>query len=243
MTEISSKKYLTGFHLKIIAVVTMLIDHVGAAVLEQIMVSGNEMILRNYETIIFWDKILRSIGRTAFPLYCFLLVEGFIHTRNRKKYMICMGIFALISEIPFDMAFFDKVIYMTYQNVFFTLLLGLLTMQAIEYMQKRSFVWGLLPAIAGILLADVIACDYAGSGILLIIIFYYFREHRLNQCVWGVLCAVFVLEEIWALPAFLLLFLYNGERGQKMNKYIFYAFYPLHLCVLFALRYVLVATL
>lgn len=243
MTEIASRKYLTGFHLKIIAVVTMLIDHVGAAVLEQLMVSGNAMIISNYDTIIFWDRVLRSIGRAAFPLYCFLLVEGFIHTSNRKKYMICMGIFALVSEIPFDMAFFGEVMYWNHQNVFFTLLLGLLTMQGIECMQKRSFIWGLLPAIAGIMLAGVIAGDYGGSGILLIIIFYYFRENRLNQCVWGMLCVMFVLEEIWALPAFFLLFLYNGERGQKLNKYIFYAFYPLHLCFLFALRYVLLAML
>ena len=239
MTETTSRKYLTGFHLKLIAIITMFIDHIGAAVVEKMAFSGSVALISNYNTIMHVDRILRIIGRTAFPIFCFLLVEGFIHTSNRKKYITLMGIFALLSEIPFDMAFFNTPVYVEYQNVFFTLLLGLLTMQLMEYVQKRSYVLGFIPAVLGIVLANLLTCDYGGTGVLMILVFYCFRDKRIQQCVWGALCAVFVLEEIWALPAFILIFLYNGERGQKINKYIFYAFYPVHLCVLIAIRYVL----
>ena len=258
MEETTLRKKLTGFHLKIIAIVTMFIDHIGAAVLEKILASQNAALISNFNTLVWADRILRSIGRLAFPIFCFLLVEGFIHTSNRKKYILRMGIFALASEIPFDMAFFNTPIYVKYQNVFFTLFIGLVAMQLMEYIQKRSdmldaignvfiqgierkliILIGLIPAIIGIILANLIQCDYSGIGVLLILILYWFREKTLQQCVWGGLYTVFILAEMWAWPAFILLFLYNGERGQKINKYVFYAFYPMHLCVLIGIRYVI----
>ena len=99
------KKGLNSFQLKCIAIVTMLIDHIGA--------------------IIFPTQMgFRIIGRFSFPIFCFLLVEGFHHTKDVKKYMIRLGIFALISEIPYDLAFRNVFLEFERQNVFFTLLLG-----------------------------------------------------------------------------------------------------------------------
>lgn len=236
MTDISSRQYLTGFHLKIIAMLTMLIDHIGAAVLENMMSHRNVMAGLNLDTFLMADRILRSIGRMAFPIYCFLLVEGFLHTSNRKKYFLLMGVFALVSEMPFDLAFFGEVVAMHYQNVFFTLAVGLLTMQGMEYAKQKLPVLWLLPAVAGIFLAEFLSCDYGGIGICLIVIFYYFHENRMMQCVVG---ALSFLWEAWSLPAFILLFFYNGERGQRINKYVFYAFYPVHLVVLVMIRYLL----
>ena len=109
-----NKKGLTGSTLKIIAMIAMLIDHIGAAVLVRVIRSTGDMSLYEGYTI------LRKIGRIAFPIFCFLLVEGFIHSSDKKKYALRLGIFALLSEVPFDLAFQSKVVGFEYQNVFFT---------------------------------------------------------------------------------------------------------------------------
>ena len=96
---------INSFQLKWIAVITMIIDHTGAVLFPD-------------------DMVFRYIGRIAFPIFCFLLVEGFFHTRDVRKYMLRLGLFALISEIPYDLAFRDTVLEFEHQNVFFALLLG-----------------------------------------------------------------------------------------------------------------------
>ena len=137
------KKEITGATLKWIAIITMLIDHIGAAILEPYM--GGEFGPMPTKVLglnpMIWDFIIRGIGRVAFPIFIFLMVEGFFYTRNRKKYAIRLGLFCLISEIPFNLGFHpqDLEIYSdlprlkfidfdyTYQNVFFTLFIGFLT--------------------------------------------------------------------------------------------------------------------
>ncbi len=113
---------ITGNTLKIIAIVTMLIDHIGVAIFENGM-------LKYQDNSLAWvsiaNLVLRTIGRIAFPIFCFLLVEGFFHTRDIKKYGTRLFLFALISEIPFDLAVFDTWFYPGYQNVYFTLFIGL----------------------------------------------------------------------------------------------------------------------
>ena len=128
-----NKKGISGSTLKMIAIVTMVIDHIGAAVLARLlMVNGlGELDQTNADAIMLWLSangalywtytIMRMIGRVAFPIFCFLLVEGFLHTHDVKKYAMRLGLFALISEIPFDLAFSSKILEFNYQNVFFTL--------------------------------------------------------------------------------------------------------------------------
>ena len=125
------KKGISGSTLKMIAIVTMLIDHIGAAVLARLlMVNGlGELDQTNADAIMQWLSangalywtytIMRMIGRVAFPIFCFLLVEGFLHTHDVKKYAMRLGLFALLSEIPFDLAFSSKILEFNYQNVFF----------------------------------------------------------------------------------------------------------------------------
>lgn len=154
--RMKDKKGITGSTLKIIAIVTMFIDHVGAAIIEHYM---NLLYLNDADycrDLItskvpgLWaewmgdisavqniDMIFRAIGRIAFPIFCFLLVEGFLHTRNVKKYLIRLLIFAFISDIPFDLAFFAE-IGLGHQNVFFTLLLGILALVCIDHVKHKD---------------------------------------------------------------------------------------------------------
>lgn len=147
MKEMNTKTGITGSTLKIIAIVCMLIDHIGAVILErylyanglsyktmQMMVEGG---FGNLQKVVIADLILRLIGRLAFPIFCFLLVEGFYYTSNRAKYVLRLFLFALISEVPFDFAFKNSWLEFSYQNVFFTLTIGLLTIWGIDEIQKR----------------------------------------------------------------------------------------------------------
>ena len=143
-------KGISGSTLKMIAIVTMLIDHIGAVVLARLLIvqgvnsidtsSQNAVMqwLTQNATLYYTYTAMRMIGRIAFPIFCFLLVEGFLHTHDVKKYALRLGAFALISEIPFDLTFSGKVLDFQYQNVFFTLFIGLLTMMVYHMVEEKA---------------------------------------------------------------------------------------------------------
>lgn len=161
-SEVSKKKGIPGSTLKIIAITTMFIDHVGAVVLEgklsdlgmaQAMQTqaGLQEFMAQYGVLYLIDMIMRLIGRMGFPIFCFLLIEGFIHTRSRLKYGRNLLLFALISEVPFDLAItrgmgdvpkIGGVLYPYYQNVFFTLFIGLLCMCGYEFVSRHAEEFG-----------------------------------------------------------------------------------------------------
>ena len=113
MERRKAKPGLTSYQLKWIAVITMVIDHIGA-----VLFPG--------------ELILRIIGRLSFPIFCFLLTEGFCHTHNRRAYMQRLGVFALVSEVPYDLTFHGKLLDLERQNIFFTLLLGVILLNLLE---------------------------------------------------------------------------------------------------------------
>lgn len=234
-------QFLSGSTLKLIAIIIMLIDHVGASLL-------GRLFSHYYIPFSDWNKwveiynIMRMIGRVAFPIFCFLLVEGFLHTRNVKKYAIRLGIFALISEFPFDLAFFEQ--WNTgYQNVFFTLFIGLLCIWAMDELGKSAYFTKEVTMFKHILLAAVqviyamaamgaayfLKTDYGLYGVLTIIVLYLFRSTR----IFSLLAGYFVLFSIdpFCFPGFILTLFYNGKKGFSM-KYAFYIFYPAHLIIL-----------
>ena len=132
------KKGLSGSTLKLIAIITMFIDHIGAVIVERMLyVTGNTGSF-TYEQMQNLDTILRSIGRIGFPLFCFLLVEGFLHTRNLGKYALRLLVFAVVSELPFNLAFAGQLFFAGYQNVFFTLLIGLITMWGCRMIEEKT---------------------------------------------------------------------------------------------------------
>lgn len=132
---------LSGCVLKMIAVITMLVDHTASTIVWQLISEKPAWGPVTAENEYAWQtfySVLRDIGRMAFPIYCFLLVEGFYHTRNKAKYALRLFLFALISEVPFDMAFQESFFDISYNNVFFTLLIGLLTIWAYDEVRKRA---------------------------------------------------------------------------------------------------------
>ena len=248
------KKGISGSTLKMIAIVTMLIDHIGAAVLARLlMVNGlGELDQTNTDAIMQWLSangalygtytVMRMIGRVAFPIFCFLLVEGFLHTRDWRRYWLRMAAFALISEIPFRLAVWNTWAGGS-SNVYVELAIGLLVLRGLKQSQGLTETYrviGMAAAVGGGCLAAVfLKADYDMDGILIISLFYLLREKRIVQVMSG---GILSLLESWnmcygagilsAVP----LYFYNGKKGQAPWKYAFYWFYPLHLMVLFFIR-------
>lgn len=217
-----SHKYLDNFILKMIAIITMTIDHIG-----YIFLPGTP-----------YYTLSRSIGRIAFPIFCFLIVEGFHHTKSPISYLLRLSIFAIISEIPFDLAFRQALFDWQYQNVFFTLAIGLACLFCLEEMKsQRLYAIGFALLITASLL---IHCDYGPGGVLLICLFYLTRSMKDRFWIQLVLCGLIFLlffgkGELPGLIALVFIFFYNGKRGYNKMQWLFYFYYPLHLLTLYAI--------
>ena len=249
---------ITGTGLKLIAVITMLLDHIGGCILEPYCTNripaelvGNPGALaawmtanRDVAVVNLTMILLRLIGRFAFPIFVFLLVEGFTHTRNVWKYALNLLIFGLIAEIPFNLAHSGYVLLAEYQSVYFTLFMGLLCIYVISLIEKIRawYAFPLMMAAVGMFgaAAHFLRTDYAATGVLTIAVMYIFREKR--KLAFGLGCFVLMISsplEIVALFMLIPIARYNGERGMKVSKYLFYAFYPVHLAVLYLIALLL----
>lgn len=226
-------KGITGSTVKIIAVVTMLIDHIGAAILTRMLiVRGMYTMPGDSAAIARWLAengalysamlVMRMIGRLGFPIFCFLLTEGFQKTRSRKKYMFRLGLFALISEIPFDLAFSGQILEFRYQNVYFTLFIGMLGLTAFDCLAKWDAGKGLRIALtaAGLLLLPLYGAAFLtnqlrswfylpGSGVVFgvlfgvllvaVLIFYMIlRKGKGSDRAWRICADLAVLAVIMA---------------------------------------------
>ena len=134
------RRGISGSTVKLVGIITMFIDHLAAAVLGRIVL---KILMTDGRTDRFYDlysiySVMRMVGRLGFPIFCFLLVEGVDKTRSRVKYALRLGIFAFISEIPFDLAFNAKVLEFGYQNVYFTLFFGMLALCAYDFLEKHK---------------------------------------------------------------------------------------------------------
>ena len=286
---------ISGSVLKMVAITTMLIDHLGAGLLLPLLSlpptsplsssgHGISFLFHRYLLTYEFYSLLRIIGRSAFPIFCFLLVEGLLHTSSRGKYLLRLLLFSFLSEIPFNLALFGGLRNANHQNVFFTLTIGLAVIWGMDeilhsdhllrfrekglrfheknrlfhekdrfFLQKKGglpsellsilpYAFCLLLVLLGAGLASLLHTDYGAIGVLLIVLFYCFRKHRLLASFlgWSLLSATLYLES-YSFPAFLLCFFYNGKRGflRGRAKYLFYFFYPLHLLLIYALRLLL----
>lgn len=240
---------MTGAGLKWLAMGTMLIDHIAAVVLasawglsvdftdlgavSQALAAGGPLALYT---------LMRLVGRLAFPIFCFLLVEGLVHTRSRARYLRNLLLLAVASEVPFDLAVHAVPWNVQSQNVLWTLVLGFLACTALDAAERLAgtalderarIVLQLAAVLVLMAAASFLHTDYDLFGVLLIVLLYLFRAERRPQCV----CGAIVCAWEWTAPlAFLAIWHYNGRRGRQ-PKWLFYAFYPVHLLLLVAIRY------
>lgn len=226
-------QFLSGAGLKLIAIISMLADHVNKALIYPYLES-------NHGFLAFISDVFDIIGRIAFPLFCFMLVEGYFKTRNRKKYLLNLLLFGVISEIPFDMFTTASFFNMNWNNVMFTLALVLVTVWIIdtlkEKMQKRpKALWYLVSILIVLVMCIVsmsLSLDYEHHAILIGYFFYLFHDMPVFAIPFGYAS---MFKEPWALLGFGLTLTYNGERG-KQHKMLYYWFYPVHLLILGLLR-------
>ena len=221
--------------LKMIAMLSMLIDHTWIA-----LISGN-----------IW---MNCLGRLAFPIFAFELVEGYFHTHDVKAYAKRLFLFALISEIPFDLIAGGTIFYPFHQNVMFTLLLGLVSISAIDQAQTEPLASQRMKYACYVTLSLLIALfgmvDYSIFGVFMILVFYFTRQKPLST-VWQFIAMAFINCYLlagqaiqlgsfafpiqgFALLALPLIWLYNGKQGiqSKAFRLFGYLFYPLHLGIL-----------
>lgn len=222
---------MTSSDLKLIACITMLLDHIGAIMFPELF-------------------ILRIIGRVSFPIFCFLLVEGYFHTSDIKKYLMRLALFALISEIPFDLAFVNTLFYFKYQNVFFTLFFGVLSIYLYDKSNKQDNPFSFMYIFIFTVLNYFLRNDYGAIGIIMIFGFYLLRGRfeKLILFVFSLsIVTIFfqlisskymlssVLIQLFQICSLVLIYFYTGRRGYAL-KYFFYRFYPIHLLILYNLK-------
>lgn len=238
----------SSFALKRIAVLSMVIDHVGSIVIRGMLMPlqvdgvigvGPESagwVRRAFQA----REICDILGAVAFPIFCFLIAEGFTHTRDREKYTLRMLIFALLSEVPFDLAHYQVFFSPRLQNVMFTLTVSLLTLTALDWAGRRAGenrgLYGALTAVftaAGMALAYLIRGEYVFLGVLAVALMYLLRGRGKLRLLGLV---PLLAASPWVLLVTPLLLAYDGSRGRG-NKWAFYVFYPAHFLVLAALAH------
>ena len=226
MKKLEKLRILDGTSLKLIAMISMVFDHVGDMFFPGAL----------------W---MRMIGRLAMPLFSFCIAEGYAHTKNKQRYLLRMGVFALVSEIPFDLAFEGRV-GLGHQNIMLTFFLSILALMLFDRIRGEGkehaagkTLLGILCVCAVAVLALVLRADYTLFAVLAVFLFYVLRNrHPLLRCGVGVgfLALTRTVGYYRATGLSLIpLLLYNGKRGRGL-KWLFYAFYPGHLLLLYLLK-------
>lgn len=230
----------TSFSLHLMAMLFMLCDHLWGTV-----INGND-----------W---LTCIGRLAFPIYAFMIVEGYFNTKNLKKYVLRLLVFAIISEIPFNIAMGSRLFYPIHQNVLWSFLIAIGLIHWNEKVKEKKLWKRILVGAATIIIAYIggiiTFVDFYNAGLLMALTFYFFRGkkwwHYICQllCMWYINMEIlggygyeieifgtiqFVTRQGFALFALIPIWLYKGKQGYHSEawKYIRYGFYPLHLLIL-----------
>jgi len=211
-------------------------------------------------TVIPGNDWLTCIGRIAFPIFAFMIVEGFFHTKNLKKYVLRLLVFALLSEIPFNLVAGSRVFYPLHQNVLWSFLIAIALIQLNEKAKRSGkrilrILTGAASVLIGYVIGIITFVDYYHAGILTVLAFYFFRGRKWWHFVGQAACLAYINLEIlgglvyeiplfgrtfllaqqgFALLALLPIWLYRGRQGyhSKAVQYFHYAFYPAHLLIL-----------
>lgn len=248
---------MSGAALKTLACCTMLIDHIGYSIIwplyvDACVVDGVYMMgdLEPVKAKVFYALYvaMRGIGRMAFPVFSFLLVQGFLRTHSVKAYILRLVAFAIISEIPYDLVMSGQIVNMEQQNVMWTLAVGVIAMCGLNYASRYRNGWKqiLYAAImqCAVLVTALGMTDGGGAGILFIFFFYLFPKRNMPFWIsmWVLLIWMTYFDfpyEIAAFSGVVITGIYNNKKG-RINKYTFYVFYPLHLLLLAVVAFVVV---
>ncbi len=223
---------MSSFVLKIIAIITMFIDHLGYAIFGKF-------------------SYFNYIGRLSFPIFAFQISEGYIHTKNLKKYFLRLFLFALVSQIPFML--FHSIISSDFSlNIFFTLFLGLLSIYIYDECKYKFL--GIIASVLLALIAQFSHCDYGAYGVAIILIFYIFKNNIITSsmffiiatliryflpCIkYGIFQKKYLYLFICTIIPCLFFAAYNGKKG-KNTKYLLYLFYPIHLILIYGIYLIL----
>lgn len=229
---------MTSSVLKIIAILTMIIDHVGKEFFTK-------------------ELIFTYIGRISFPIFAFLISEGYIHTKNFKKYLYRLLVFAIVSQIPFSL--FLGVFYNTNNlNIFFTLALGLVSIYTYDIIKQKCYskFLGFLFVIFISSIGNKFNVDYGFFGVFIIFLFYIFKNKKILLTITFILsCFIHYIDIlintnfyypniilcICSMIPIIFINLYNGQQGElnKKFKYAFYLIYPVHLLILYSIYCIL----
>lgn len=243
--EQKSKTDVSSFTLHILAMTFMLCDHMWAMLFPA-------------------EEWLTCIGRIAYPIFAFMIAEGYRRTHDLKRYMLRMLLWACLSEIPFNLMYGGSIVYPYHQNVLWTFLISLMLIFVIEKCRSRfKAVPAALPsaglAAAGFILGYAAMTDYYGVGVLTVLVFYFFRGQDWKSRIGQLLCLYILnvkllggyyyafrlfghevefVQQGFALLALIPIWLYRGRQGvhNKAFQYFCYAFYPLHIVVLLIVR-------
>lgn len=235
----------TSMLLHVMAMLLMLCDHLWGTV-----VPGND-----------W---LTCIGRISFPIFAFMIVEGYFRTKSLKKYVWRLLIFAVISEIPFNLAMGSSIFYPIHQNVVWSFLIAIGLIWLNEKAKEKSKLWvrictGIGTVLLGYIVGLLTMVDFYHAGILTVLVFYFFKERKWWCYVAQFLCLWYINVELlggfgyeiplfgqmfffqrqsFALLALIPIWLYRGKQGyhSKALQFVYYAFYPLHLLLLGILK-------
>jgi len=254
-----NKKFtLTAANLKWIAIITMLINHVCYCLNIYAGIGGY-----------FFENAHWYISRVAFVIFAYQIAEGMYYTKNRKKYIISLFIFAFISEIIYDLCFYNEVFYFDDQNVFFNLGLSALTIAIIDKLGKKPFVIVSITVLS-MVVSTILNFNYLMTAEAMIVAFYYLRDNKKKQLITvAILFIVFIFSdflirfyqlglgvsealnheafwynyylELHGLLAWPLIMLYKGEKGKNVNKWFFYLFYPCHLLLIYLITRILIS--
>ena len=228
---------MSSFLLKIIACFTMLLCHIP-------------FVYPQYSVPLMY------IGKISFPLYAFLISEGYVHTRNFSKYLTRLIVFGVISQIPAYLLFVGKSFNGLYFNIFFTLALGLLGIRIYDKIKSKYISTPLIILLA--VIAELLKFDYGAFGVLMIVCFYVFKRNKLNM-VLSQMFLMFILymkkmsyytfslfnlqyilfQLLFSVISLAIILTYNGKKGKSSGKIklMFYFFYPVHLIILDLLKF------
>lgn len=212
--------------LKLLAVFFMVIDHMGLACFDN-------------------TSIFRVFGRIAFPIFAFMIANGYEKTKNRYKYISRLFLFAIFSELPYDLMTYGKINDRFTQNVLFTFTLGCLSIFLLNYIKISRFKFGLITIlIATILAGDFLSASYGSFGVFLVLAFYICKNSKLALLLSLILINGYyslvhkIYIQNFAVLSIIPIILYNGQKGYSKSwlRYIFYIFYPLHMLLIFYIK-------